>query len=108
MFDKIAHFYKTKGFYAWSLTVFILLVIFSESGIIYQFRNMSRLREVEAQVQEYKLKIKAIEKERREKFGTKEAIETFAREQHFMKKPSETVIVIVDENNQSVEKPDEE
>lgn len=108
MLNKILNLYKTHSFYAWSSTIFVVLILVSKNSIFYQFKDMNKLSEVEAEVQAYKLKIKAIEKEKREKFGTKEAIEAFAREQYFMKKPSETVIVIVDENNQSIEKPDGE
>jgi cell division protein FtsB len=89
------------------LTTFVLLVwiaFFDGSNLISQFRLWQKYREIEDEKQYYVEALKKVKQEEKEVMGNADAMEKFAREKYLMKKTGETVFVIVDENNQSVEK----
>lgn len=89
------------------ITSFVLLVwiaFFDGSNLISQFRLWQKYREIEDEKQYYVDALKKVKEEEKEVMGNADAMEKFAREKYLMKKTGETVFVIVDENNQSVEK----
>lgn len=65
------------------------------------YRELGRL---EDEKKYYIQKIKEVETERIEVMGNKKLVEKFAREKYLMKKPKEEIFVIVDEDNQPIEK----
>ncbi|MFD2521758.1 FtsB family cell division protein [Emticicia soli] len=93
------------------LTAFGLLVwisFFDGSNLISQFRLWQKYRELEDEKEYYVEALKKVKHEEKEVMGNTDAMEKFAREKYLMKKTGETVFVIVDENNQSIEKEEEE
>jgi cell division protein DivIC len=89
------------------LTTFVLLVwiaFFDGSNLISQFRLWQKYRELENEKEYYVEALKKVKQEEKEVMGNADAMEKFAREKYLMKKTGETVFVIVDEKNQSVEK----
>ncbi|MBA4853282.1 septum formation initiator family protein [Emticicia sp. BO119] len=89
------------------LTTFGLLIwiaFFDGSNFIAQFRLWQKYRELENEKEYYVDALKKVKQEEKEVMGNADAMEKFAREKYLMKKTGETVFVIVDENNQSVEK----
>lgn len=92
------------------LTTFVLLIwiaFFDGSNLISQFRLWQKYREIEDEKHYYVDALKKVKEEEKEVMGNADAMEKFAREKYLMKKTGETVFVIVDENNQSVEKDEE-
>lgn len=65
------------------------------------YRELSRL---EAEKVYYQEKLKEVEREREEVLGNPKLIEKYAREKYLMKKPTEELYILVDEDNQPVEK----
>ena len=103
--ESIKYFFKNHPYYAWITVGFIVYVAFIDSGsLLIQYKNQQKLAEIQAEKQEFELKTLKLKRERKEIFGTTEATEAFAREKYLMKRPQETVFVIVDENDQSIEK----
>ena len=69
-----------------------------------QLRNWWTLHKLQNEEAYYQGKIKEVQNARREVLGTDQLREKFAREKYLMKKPTETVYVIVDEQNEPIEK----
>ena len=68
---------------------------------IKMYRELSRLAD---EKKYYVQKLREVEIERMEVMGNKKLVEKFAREKYLMKKPQEEIFVIVDEDNQPLEK----
>lgn len=103
--ERLIQFLKSLSFYQWGLIVFVAFNVFLDSGnVIRQVIDFRKLQVIKEEKIEFDRKTRALLKEQKETFGTKEATETFAREKYLMKKPTETVFVIVDKNNQAIEK----
>lgn len=68
---------------------------------IKMYRELSRLAD---EKRYYVQKLREVGTERMEVMGNKKLIEKFAREKYLMKKPQEEIFVIVDEDNQPLEK----
>ena len=65
------------------------------------YRELARLAD---EKKYYVQKLREVEIERMEVMGNKKLVEKFAREKYLMKKPNEEIFVIVDEDNQPLEK----
>lgn len=87
----------TLGLLAW-------MTFFDANDLPAQFRNWWKLRELDSEVAYYKTQIETIQRNRREVLGNDRLREKYAREKYLMKKPTEDIFVIVDENNEPLEK----
>ncbi len=109
MKKKIIDFLAKYHFY--SLTgggLLIWVSYFDGSSLWAQIQLRSKLSDLREQQEYYEKELKKVKIEEREVMGTKEAMEKFAREKYLMKKNGETIFIIVDENNQSVDKFEDE
>lgn len=86
------------------LGLLVWMTFFDPNDFRSQFANWQKLRELEQERAFYVDKIKEVERQRREVLGTNELREKFARERYLMKKPTEDVFVLVDENGEPFEK----
>lgn len=94
-----------RNFYmATSLVLLVWMTFFDANDLPTQVRNWWKLRELDGKAEYYQAKIKAVQTERREVLGNDRLREKFAREKYLMKKPGEDVFVIVDEQNEPLEK----
>jgi cell division protein DivIC len=85
------------------LLMFIWIVFFDEANIFSQFKLWRKLSSVRNQKEYYTEEITKVEKERKEVMGNTKAMEQFAREKYLMKKPNETVFVLVDKEGKPIE-----
>ncbi|MGV3557751.1 FtsB family cell division protein [Larkinella arboricola] len=103
MFTKILRI--ARNFYvATGLGLFIWMAFFDTNDIISQFRNSMKLRDLEADRVYYDEKIAEVETQRKSLLGNARLQEKYARENYFMKKPNEDVYVLVNEQNELLEK----
>ena len=88
-----------RNFYVVCGLSFLIWMTFLDSNdLISRFRMNSRLSALEDEKEYYQEKIKEVEKDRTELMTNKELLEKFAREKYLMKKESEDVFVIVEED----------
>ena len=88
-----------RNFYFVCGVSFLIWMIFLDSNdLISRFRMNARLGALEDEKEYYQEKIKEVEKDRTELMTNKELLEKFAREKYLMKKESEDVFVIVEED----------
>lgn len=105
MFHRILRSFR--NFYvATGVGLLIWMLFFDSNDLRLQVRNWWDLQKLQDEQAYYKERIKEVQKARKEVLGTAALREKFAREKYLMKKPTETVYVIVDENNEPVEKGD--
>ncbi|GAB4001699.1 hypothetical protein GCM10028807_58500 [Spirosoma daeguense] len=95
----VQNFYVATG-----LSLLVWMTFFDANDLPGQIRNWWKLRKLESDIRFYKEQIQLVQKERREVFGNDRLREKFAREKYLMKRPEEDVFVIVDENNEPLEK----
>lgn len=96
---------RSLNFYALTgLGLLAWMLFFDANDLITQVRMHYRLWELRREQAFYKAQIKEVERQRQEVMGTPKLVEKFAREKYLMKKPGEQVFVIVDENNEPLEK----
>jgi cell division protein FtsB len=69
-----------------------------------QYRLWDELSNIKSEKAYYQKKLKELEKERRLVIGNPALLEKYAREKYLMKKPKEDIFVVVDENNQPIER----
>jgi cell division protein DivIC len=74
------------------------MTFLDSNDLISRFRMNSKLSSLEDEKEYYLEKIKEVEKDRTELMTNKELLEKFAREKYLMKKESEDVFVIVEED----------
>lgn len=86
------------------LGLLVWVLAFDANDLITQGRMHYKLWELRREQAYYREQIRAVEYERREVMGSPDLVEKFAREKYLMKKPGEEVFVIVDENNEPLEK----
>lgn len=98
-------FSRLRNFYiATALGLLVWMTFFDANDLPSQIRNWWALRKLEGEVKYYNEQIQAIQRERREVLGNDRLREKYAREKYLMKKPTEDIFVIVDENNEPIEK----
>jgi hypothetical protein len=94
-----------QNFYvATSLGLLVWMTFIDANDLPMQARNWWKLRELDREITFYKDQIKTVQTERREVLGNDRLREKYAREKYLMKKPTEDVFVVVDENNEPLEK----
>ncbi|GAB2606125.1 septum formation initiator family protein [Spirosoma areae] len=103
MLQKLLH--RLRNFYvATGLGLLVWITFFDTNDLPTQIRNRWKLYELDEDAKFYQAQIKAVQKERRELLGNDRLREKFAREKYLMKRPEEDVFVIVDEQNEPLEK----
>jgi len=87
-----------RNFYFLACLFFLVWMAFLDSNnLMARFNLSSKLNALENEKEYYEEKIKEVEKDRNELFGTKESLEKFAREKYLMKKETEDVFIVVEE-----------
>jgi cell division protein FtsB len=87
-----------RNFYFVCGISFLAWMTFLDSNdLITRFKMSSKLGELEDEKEYYVQKIIEVEKDRNELMTNRELLEKFAREKYLMRKESEDVFVIVDE-----------
>ncbi len=95
----------SRNFYlATGLGLLVWMVFFDTNDLPTQFQNWRKLRELEGEKAFYAESTEAVQVQQREVLGSQRLREKFAREKYLMKKRNEDVFVIVDENNEPIEK----
>ncbi|GAB2766217.1 hypothetical protein GCM10027275_04930 [Rhabdobacter roseus] len=91
-------------FYTGTFIIWLVWICFlDDNNLIVVWTNRAKMKELESEKEYYQEKIAQVKKEREEVFGNQKLLEKWAREKYFMRKPTEDVYVIVDENNQPIE-----
>jgi cell division protein FtsB len=80
------------------------MFVLDSNDITVQIRLWRELKQLESEKVYYQQKNKELTKERRTVIGNPSLLEKYAREKYLMKKPKEDIFVIVDENNQPIER----
>lgn len=94
-----------RNFYvATGLGLLIWMLFFDTNDLISQARNAWKLRDLKAEKAYYQQKVKEIQGQRQTIIGSLRLQEKYARENYLMRKPGEDVYVLVDENNEPIEK----
>jgi len=97
MFKRVPPLFR--NFYAVTGISFLVWMTFLDSNdLINRFRLSAKLRSLENEREYYQEKIQEVQKDREELMGTPELLEKFAREKYLMKKESEDIYIIEDED----------
>ena len=89
-----------KNFYFLIGVFFLFWIVFIDSNdLLTQYRLGSKLSNLEDEKAYYNEKIGEVKKDREELMSNKELLEKFAREKYLMKKPTEDIFVVVEEEN---------
>jgi cell division protein DivIC len=97
LFQKLPKYTKNFFFIFGALCLFWMLFLDS-NDFISQYKQYRKLKDLEAEKAYYIEKIDEVEKDREELLSNKELLEKFAREKYLMKKKSEDLYVIVEED----------
>lgn len=88
----------TKNVYFIFTVCFLLWMFFLDSNDIRtQLRLTKHMNDLEQEKEFYQKKIDEVKKDRKELMSNDELLEKFAREKYLMKKPSEDIYVIADQ-----------
>lgn len=79
------------------------MTFFDQANFISQFKVMRKVNDYTKQNEFYQEQLVQIKKESKEVLGSKDALETFAREKYYLKEEGETVFVLIDENGNPIE-----
>lgn len=97
MFKKLPPAFR--NFYAVCAMLFVIWMTFLDSNdLVTRFKMASKLGDLEAEKEYYTQKIIEVEKDRNELMTNRELLEKFAREKYLMRKETEDVFVIVEED----------
>jgi hypothetical protein len=97
MFNKIPK--RFRSFYFIAGIVFLIWMIFLDNNdLISRFKLRGKRNSLENEKEYYQEKIKEVEKDRDELFGDRESIEKFAREKYLMKKETEDIFIVQEED----------
>ena len=87
-----------KNFYFLIGAFFLFWIVFIDSNdLLTQYKLSSKLTNLEDEKTYYSEKIKEVNKDREELMSDKELLEKFAREKYLMKKPTEDIFVVIEE-----------
>ena len=87
-----------RNFYIVTGTLFILWMLFLDANnMISMYGLTSKLHSLEDEYEYYQDKKEEVSKDYNELFGNRKTLEKFAREKYLMKKETEDVFVIVEE-----------
>lgn len=94
--EKIPALFRNKFFFLF-LGYFIYLLFFTQNTLISQVKLALRLRELNKEEAYYTKEISNIKKEQKELFSGIDQMETYARENYWMKRDSEDLYIFVEE-----------
>ena len=98
-------FWGNYRFYSISTSVLFVWMFFLDTNdLSVQYRLWDELSNIKSEKTYYQKKLRELEKERRLVIGNPALLEKYAREKYLMKKPKEDIFVVVDENNQPLER----
>ncbi|MDN5205127.1 septum formation initiator family protein [Fulvivirgaceae bacterium BMA10] len=96
MLERLPKF--TKNFYFLFGTFFVVWMLFFDSNdIVSQFKLRKKLKDLEQEKQYYLKRKEEVEKDRKELLTNQELLEKFAREKYLMKKESEEIFIVIEE-----------
>jgi cell division protein FtsB len=81
-----------------ALSFFIWMIFLDSNDLISRFKMSSKLRSLEREKEFYQEKISEVEKDRTELMTNKELLEKFAREKYLMKKESEDLFIVQEQD----------
>jgi cell division protein DivIC len=81
-----------------TIIFFVWMLLLDPNNLIARFQLRSKLRSLENEKEYYEEKIKEVEKDRDELFGDKESVEKFAREKYLMKKETEDIFIVEEQD----------
>lgn len=97
MFKKLPPAFK--NFYAVTGFSFLVWMIFLDSNdLISRFKLGIKLRNLNSEKEYYQQKIAEVQKDREELMTNRELLEKFAREKYLMKKETEDIFIIQEED----------
>jgi cell division protein DivIC len=97
MFKKLPPSFR--NFYAVTGFCFLVWMIFLDSNdLISRFKLGAKLRNLNREKEYYQAKIADVEKDREELMTNRELLEKFAREKYLMKKETEDIFIIQEED----------
>lgn len=97
MFKKLPPTFR--NFYIVTGLCFLMWMLFLDSNdLISRFKLGSKLRNLNNEKEYYQAKIADVEKDREELMTNKELLEKFAREKYLMKKETEDIFIIQEED----------
>jgi cell division protein FtsB len=82
----------------------VWVAFFDINDIFKQMKLVKEINHLENEKKYYINKIKEVEREKRQVMGSPVLIEKFAREKYLMKRPNEEIFVIVDSENNLLDK----
>ena len=100
---KVPVAFRNKYFFV-GVAFVLWMTFFDHNNIINQLQTRNELRSLNGKRNFFKSEIETINKTKDALFNNKTELEKFAREKYLMKKEGESVFVILDEENKSVEK----
>jgi len=87
-----------KNYYFLIGVFFLFWIVFIDSNdLISQFKLSNKLDNLEDEKEYFQEKIEEVKKDREELMSDEELLEKFAREKYLMKKPTEDIFVVVEE-----------
>ncbi|MBI3220506.1 MAG: septum formation initiator family protein [Bacteroidetes bacterium] len=97
MFKKLPPAFR--NFYAVTGFSFLVWMIFLDSNdLISRFKLGAKLRNLNSEKEYYQQKIAEVQKDREELMTNRELLEKFAREKYLMKKETEDIFIIQEED----------
>jgi cell division protein FtsB len=93
-----------RFYYVSTSILLVWMFVLDTNDLSVQYRLYTELAELKAEHEYYRHKLKELNQERSGVMGNPALLEKYAREKYFMKRPKEDVFVIVDQDNQPIEK----
>ena len=93
-----------RFYYVSTCVLLVWMFVLDTNDLSVQFRLSKELADLEAEHEYYRHKLKELKQERSAVMGNPALLEKYAREKYYMKRPKEDVFVIVDQENQPIEK----
>lgn len=95
-FNNLPRF--TKSFYFIFGMSFLLWMLFLDGNDFYsQYKLTKKLHDLENEKEWYLEKVEEVKKDRKELLTNKALLEKFAREKYLMKKPTEDIYIVTEE-----------
>jgi len=90
---------RFRNFYFLTGLFFVLWMLFLDNNDLWsRYKLGAKLRSLNNEKEYYQEKINEVQKDRNELFGDKESLEKFAREKYLMKKETEDIYIVVEED----------
>lgn len=97
MFNKLPKSFR--NFYFLTAFIFLLWMLALDSNnLITRFQMSAKLRSLENEKEYYQEKIEEVREDHDELFGDRESVEKFAREKYLMKKKTEDIFIVEEQD----------